>query len=80
MPRILLTLFLTTIFIAAAGATAAQSTRPRRVKPPDTLLGPEPTPAPATRAESFGLFALAIVLFATAWPMMKIGLAGAPPI
>src|SRR2546428_13946333 len=38
------------------------------------------TPAPATRAESFGLFALAIVLFATAWPMMKIGLAGAPPI
>src|SRR5437879_3374082 len=48
MPRILLTLFLTTIFIAAAGATAAQSTRPRRVKPPDTLLGPEPTPAPAT--------------------------------
>ena len=48
MPRILLTLFMTTIFIVAAGATSAQSTRPRRVKPPDTLLGPEPTPAPAT--------------------------------
>jgi drug/metabolite transporter (DMT)-like permease len=38
------------------------------------------TRAPATRAESFGLFALAIVLFATAWPVMKIGLAGATPV
>jgi tetratricopeptide (TPR) repeat protein len=28
---------------------SAQSTRPRRVKPPDTLLGPEPTPAPTTK-------------------------------
>jgi len=51
MPRILLTLFVITICIAAAGATAAQSTRPRRVRPaptptPDSLLGPEPKPAP----------------------------------
>jgi drug/metabolite transporter (DMT)-like permease len=38
------------------------------------------THAPATRAESFGLFALAIALFATAWPVMKIGLAGATPV
>lgn len=34
------------IALAAAGLSSAQSTRPRRVKPPDTLLGPEPTPAP----------------------------------
>ena len=51
MPRILLTVFVITICIAAAGATAAQSTRPRRVRPapsptPDSLLGPEPKPAP----------------------------------
>jgi hypothetical protein len=38
------------------------------------------THAPATRAESFGLFALAIALFAIAWPVMKIGLAGATPV
>jgi drug/metabolite transporter (DMT)-like permease len=38
------------------------------------------THAPATRAESFGVFALAILLFATAWPVMKIGLAGATPV
>ena len=31
------------------------------------------THAPATRAESFGVFALAILLFGTAWPVMKIG-------
>jgi drug/metabolite transporter (DMT)-like permease len=37
-------------------------------------------PVAATRAESFGLFALAIVLLGTAWPAMKIGLAGATPI
>src|SRR5215813_14933267 len=34
------------IALAAAVLTAAQSSRPRRVKPPETLLGPEPTPAP----------------------------------
>jgi drug/metabolite transporter (DMT)-like permease len=38
------------------------------------------TAAPAARAENLGLFALAIVLFATAWPVMKIGLAGATPV
>ena len=51
MPRILLTSFVLTLCIAAATATAAQSTRPRRVRPaptptPDSLLGPEPKPAP----------------------------------
>jgi tetratricopeptide (TPR) repeat protein len=51
MPRILLILFVATICIVACGVTAAQSTRPRRVKPapsptPDSLLGPEPKPAP----------------------------------
>jgi drug/metabolite transporter (DMT)-like permease len=40
----------------------------------------EPAPVAATRAESFGLLALAIVLFGTAWPVMKIGLAGATPV
>jgi drug/metabolite transporter (DMT)-like permease len=35
---------------------------------------------PATRGESLALFALAIVLLGTAWPAMKIGLAGATPI
>ena len=34
------------IALAAATFAAGQSSRPRRVKPPDTLLGPEPTPAP----------------------------------
>jgi drug/metabolite transporter (DMT)-like permease len=38
------------------------------------------TQEPATRTESFALLALAIVLFGTAWPAMKIGLAGATPI
>ncbi len=51
MPRILLSSFVLTVCIAAATATAAQSTRPRRVRPaptptPDSLLGPEPKPAP----------------------------------
>jgi tetratricopeptide (TPR) repeat protein len=35
------------IALATASFSSAQSSRPRRVKPPDTLLGPEPTPAPA---------------------------------
>ncbi len=38
------------------------------------------THAPATRAESLALLAFAILLFGTAWPAMKIGLAGATPI
>src|SRR5258708_19515110 len=38
------------------------------------------TEAPATRAESLALLAFAILLFGTAWPAMKIGLAGATPI
>lgn len=51
MHRLLLILLVATIFVAAAGASSAQSTRPRRVKPapsptPDSLLGPEPKPAP----------------------------------
>ena len=46
MYRTLLIVIAAVIALAAAGLTAAQSTRPRRVKPPDTLLGPEPTPAP----------------------------------
>ena len=37
-------------------------------------------PGTATRAESFGLLALAVLLLGTAWPAMKIGLAGATPI
>jgi drug/metabolite transporter (DMT)-like permease len=40
----------------------------------------EPTPFAPPRAESFGLLGLAIILFGTAWPAMKIGLAGATPI
>jgi tetratricopeptide (TPR) repeat protein len=47
MYRTLLLVIAGMIALAAAGLTAAQS-RPRRVKPPETLLGPEPTPAPAT--------------------------------
>src|SRR5688572_32095298 len=47
MYRTLLLVIAAMIALAAAGLTAAQS-RPRRVKPPETLLGPEPTPAPAT--------------------------------
>ncbi|HEY8204435.1 MAG TPA: tetratricopeptide repeat protein [Pyrinomonadaceae bacterium] len=46
MYRTLLIVIAAVIALAAAGLTAAQSTRPRRVKPPETLLGPEPTPAP----------------------------------
>ncbi len=38
------------------------------------------TQAPATRAESQALLVFAIILFGTAWPAMKIGLAGATPI
>jgi drug/metabolite transporter (DMT)-like permease len=34
----------------------------------------------AHRGESFALLALTIILFGTAWPAMKIGLAGATPI
>jgi drug/metabolite transporter (DMT)-like permease len=37
-------------------------------------------PDAVARAESFALFALAIVLLGTAWPAMKIGLAGATPL
>jgi tetratricopeptide (TPR) repeat protein len=46
-PRLLV--FLTLWAILATVATAqAQSSRPRRVAPPDTLLGPEPKPPPTT--------------------------------
>src|ERR1051325_2598767 len=34
------------VALAASGFSSAQSSRPRLVKPPDTLLGPEPTPPP----------------------------------
>jgi len=37
-------------------------------------------PGAGTRAESFGLLALAVLLLGTAWPAMKIGLTGATPI
>ena len=47
MYRTLLLVIAAMIALAATGLTAAQS-RPRRVKPPETLLGPEPTPAPAS--------------------------------
>ena len=46
MYRTFLIVLAANIALAAAGLTAAQSSRPRRVKPPETLLGPEPTPAP----------------------------------
>ena len=46
MYRTLLIVVTAWIALAAAGISAAQSSRPRRVKPPETLLGPEPTPAP----------------------------------
>jgi len=46
---LLVSMALLTLLVMGA-ATLGQSTRPRRVKPPDTLLGPEPTPAP--RADS----------------------------
>jgi tetratricopeptide (TPR) repeat protein len=48
MKRSLLILILALMVMATAIPTAAQSTRPRRVKPPDTLLGPEPQAPPAT--------------------------------
>ncbi|HKP36273.1 MAG TPA: hypothetical protein VJT71_05405, partial [Pyrinomonadaceae bacterium] len=48
MKRTLLALIGAAIALATVAHAAAQSTRPRRVKPPDTLLGPAPTPAPAT--------------------------------
>jgi tetratricopeptide (TPR) repeat protein len=35
-----------TVALFAVQMAMAQSNRPRRVKPPDTLLGPEPTPQP----------------------------------
>ena len=38
------------------------------------------THVPTTRAQSLALLAFAIILFGTAWPAMKIGLAGATPI
>ena len=47
MKRTLWILILAVIASSSFGQTAAQ-TRPRRVKPPDTLLGPEPSPPPAT--------------------------------
>src|SRR5260370_2489929 len=37
-------------------------------------------PAPATRAENLALLAVVVLLLGTAWPAMKIGLAGATPI
>lgn len=56
MHRLLLIPIITTICIVAAGAAAAQ-TRPRRVKPapsptPDSLLGPEPKPAPVAHTNA----------------------------
>ena len=48
MNRTLPILILVVILMATVSPTAAQSTRPRRVKPPDTLLGPEPKAPPAT--------------------------------
>ena len=48
MKRIPLILIAAVAVVATVGQAFAQSTRPRRVKPPDTLLGPEPKPAPAT--------------------------------
>jgi tetratricopeptide (TPR) repeat protein len=47
MKRTLLILIAVSI-LGTADRASAQSTRPRRVKPPDTLLGPEPTPPPKT--------------------------------
>src|SRR5260370_29298124 len=34
--------------LVAGGVTASGKSRPRRVSPPDTLLGPDPASAPAT--------------------------------
>jgi tetratricopeptide (TPR) repeat protein len=47
MKRTLLILIAVSV-LGTVNQASAQSTRPRRVKPPDTLLGPEPTPPPAT--------------------------------
>ena len=57
MQRLVLILFVAAIFVAAPGASSAQSTRPRRVKPapsptPDSLLGPEPKPAPVAHTNA----------------------------
>ena len=46
-PRFLL-LTMVSAILAVATTTHAQSSRPRRVSPPDTLLGPEPKSPPAT--------------------------------
>ncbi|MEK6335174.1 MAG: tetratricopeptide repeat protein [Acidobacteriota bacterium] len=46
-PRLLTLVVLGAIF-TVAGTTQAQSSRPRRVTPPETLLGPEPKSPPAT--------------------------------
>ncbi|HEY6045999.1 MAG TPA: tetratricopeptide repeat protein, partial [Pyrinomonadaceae bacterium] len=47
MKRTLLILIAVSI-LGTVNQAGAQSTRPRRVKPPDTLLGPEPTQPPKT--------------------------------
>jgi len=46
-PKLLVFLTLCAIW-AAAATVQAQSSRPRRVSPPDTLLGPEPKSPPST--------------------------------
>jgi tetratricopeptide (TPR) repeat protein len=48
LQTVLLTLGIAAVLTAADGATSAQTSRPRRVKPPDTLLGPEPNKPPTT--------------------------------
>jgi tetratricopeptide (TPR) repeat protein len=48
LQTVLLTLGIAAVLTAADGATNAQTSRPRRVKPPDTLLGPEPNKPPTT--------------------------------
>src|ERR1700687_2576726 len=45
LPLLLLTMCVT---LAASATIDAQGSRPRRVNPPDTLLGPEPKSPPAT--------------------------------
>jgi drug/metabolite transporter (DMT)-like permease len=44
------------------------------------VTGPSQLTAPAPRAENLALLAVVILLLGTAWPAMKIGLAGATPI
>lgn len=46
MRRYPLILLVLTVALFAVQLAMAQSKRPRRVKPPETLLGPEPTPQP----------------------------------